>query len=99
MAKILPNDFTAYAFTPEEESVAVVFTELQVQHLITEKAAAANEFLSVIVDPSNVHKAELERMYIMGKIDAIKYLLQLHDTQKDTVEQKLRDAISSQSQG
>lgn len=90
------TDFTAFEFTKDEYPLAVTFTELQVQHLQSERAQVAMQELAVEVDPDNHVKSQLEAMYFRGWRACITYLLQLHDTQRVEAENRQREAIAGQ---
>lgn len=90
MPQLLPNSFTSYSFTYEEEVAACTFTDLQVARLRNEVAIAANELLNNRFEPTDVQGFLQKEAYARGKKDILEYLIIAHETsQKEFMDLQL----------
>lgn len=83
MAEIVENEFTNYIFSdPNEEATSTVFSDLNYQHLRNQLAMIAQDKINLQYDPDDPNRFSMEHEYLRGSMNAIKYLLTLHEVGK-----------------
>ena len=86
MATQIPNKFSEYSLTPEEQAVACQFSTLQRYFIQNEIAIAANEKISLTFDPQNPLRFAQQEAELAGKIGILEYLLAAHNSAPTTSE-------------
>lgn len=76
MATVIPNEFTSFGLTEEEERQGTVLTITQKQVLHNQLALCASEKISLGFDPANPTLFTQREAYLRGQMDAIKYILE-----------------------
>lgn len=77
MAKLIPNDFSEYEFTEQEEIESAKFTTIQKQGIQNIIAKISMEKNSLEPNPENFNSFIQKESYLRGQIDSLKYLLEL----------------------
>ena len=75
MSRIIPNLFTTYELTEEEQLQGHVLTEQQKQVFQNERANLAEERSALSIDSDNVIKSAQEEAYKLGQLDQMSWIL------------------------
>lgn len=75
MAKVVPNLFTSYELTEEEEINGSILTTLQKQRIQNALSLAAMEKSALSFDPLNPTKFAQEEASLQGQLAAYAYIL------------------------
>lgn len=75
MPTLVDTIFTRYDFTEREFIEATIFTDMQIMHIRTEIAVAAQERAKLAVDPEHLLRSGYTLEYLRGKIEALEALL------------------------
>lgn len=73
--QIVPNTFTSYEFTLEEERKAIIFSDYQLAGLQNEIAKAAEEKLALIYNPLNTENFLQQEARLTGQLELLSYLI------------------------
>ena len=84
MAHLIPNTFSSWELTPEEELQGSTLTTLQKQVIQNQIALLAQEKNMLVYDPSNPFEFVQQEADLKGQISSLQYLFILSD---DAVEQ------------
>lgn len=95
MAQIIPNAFTSYQLSQQEEITGSIFTTNQKQVLQNLLSEAASQKLHLEYDPSDTLTFVQQEAYHTGKIELLQYLLANSDASEDA---NLHLAIQSPNQ-
>lgn len=82
MAKLIPNAFTSWELTPEEELRGAILDLGQTQVIQNHLAQLAEEKLALSYDPSAPDLYTQDEAYKRGQIDLLNYLLEISTTSK-----------------
>jgi hypothetical protein len=85
MAHLLPNSFSSYELTEEEEIQGSLLTTTQKQFIQNQVALCAEEKLVIEFDPAEPVLFAQHEAYKRGQLDAYKYLLELCEIAEETV--------------
>lgn len=97
MATPKETPFQAWAFTPEEEPLALCFSDLQEKHIRTELSICATEKNLLAVDPINPTKYLMEQEFIRGKMEILAYLLTVSETTRTDLQKAIEEKVASQA--
>lgn len=75
MAILIPNDFSSYELTPEEEIRGSIFDITQSQWIQNQLSACATEKLAIEFDTNKPEEFGQQEAYKKGQMDAYRYLL------------------------
>jgi hypothetical protein len=78
----IPNEFTSYEFTPEEDTLARTLSTLQEAAIRNELSVCATQKLNVTFDAANPTSFGLQVAYLDGQIAAFRWLLASSDAAK-----------------
>lgn len=86
MAMLIPNTFSSYVLTPEEDLTGSTFTFLQLCVLRNKLAQVAQDKLNLEFDVTCPNKFIQHEAYLKGQLDTIQWLLDFpavpsHETQ------------------
>lgn len=81
--QLLPNTFTLYSFTSEEEIIANTFSEIQLARLRNELALVAQEKVNLKYDPEHPMQFLQQEAELQGKMGVLNYLIQAHEASVD----------------
>lgn len=80
MPKQIVSLFDCYEFDEREKLLAFVFPDMNLLHIKNERAVAANRKILIKVGEDNdVRSYELQQKYWEGYIEALSYLIHLHE--------------------
>jgi len=79
MATIIPNAFTSYQLTEEEQLQGQILTLQQTQVLQNERARLAEEKLLLAIDPNDTLASAQEEAYKIGQLELIAWILECSD--------------------
>jgi hypothetical protein len=77
LPKLIPNSFSTYELTEEEESNGSIFTEDQLRVLQNKLAEVAEEKIALEFDPSEPLLFQQQEAYKRGQLDMLRYLLDM----------------------
>lgn len=100
MAEFVVSVFSKTLFTDEEQLQATVFTELQERHIRNELAIAAEEKMGIALNSEVTNGREIFIMtheYYRGKMEALAWLLSVHENNKDESMDAARAQIIDQA--
>lgn len=89
MPKLIPNDFSQYEFTPEEERSACTFTDLQLCYIQNQIASIAMQKATLKIDVNNPLSFAQEDSYLTGQIEILQHLLEVDSIAKDETKYEL----------
>jgi len=75
MAIIIPNDFTSYQLTEQEELEGSILTITQKQVIQNHLSAAAHEKNALEYDPENPQRFVQQEASLKGQLDAYHFIL------------------------
>ena len=78
----VPNEFTSYQLTEEEELLARTLSNLQEAAIRNELSVVATQKLNVVFDSTNPSSFGLQVAYLDGQIAALRWLLASSDAAK-----------------
>lgn len=76
MATQIPNLFTTYDLTGDEQLQGMILNETQMQTLQTERANLAEERSRLTIDPNDIYASIQAEAYILGKMDLLGWLIE-----------------------
>lgn len=75
------SSFTAYDLTPIEERSAYTYNDAQLAGIQNVLSSAAEELVKIpLSEDDSTIPAIKRRSYLQGQVEALKYLLSLHDS-------------------
>lgn len=88
MAMIDTTEFTSYVFSTEDYAVAYTYTELQLKGIQTQLCKFAQQKLNLAAADFDTDETYIRaHEYNRGLMDAMRYLLELHNSQAETVKE------------
>lgn len=100
MPEPIVNEFTTYKFaTQEEELLSRVFTDIQLAGLRTQLATYARDRaqLTIAYEYPDAERAYmLAQQKLLGNIEAIQFLLALHDSALEALQELANNRSSNQ---
>ena len=93
MAILIPNTFSSYDLTEDEEKQGAILTNLQLQVMQNHLATVAEEKLSLTVDPNNMQQFLMEDAYKRGQIDLILYFMEVSRAMSIALASKEDDSL------
>ena len=79
MATIVPNLFTTYILTDEEQLQGMVLTEQQKQVFQNERARLAEERSLLTIDPNDIVASAQAEAHKLGQLELIAWILESSD--------------------
>lgn len=98
MAKLIDTEFTAYEFGEEEEGLAYIYTDIQIQGLRTELSKVAQMKLDLVPDILGTRVFQMEHRYLQGKMDVLRSLILLSEDSKKRIEESIRAEMANRPQ-
>ncbi len=83
MAHLIPNDFSSYQLTEQEEMEGSILTITQKQVIQNYLSAAASEKIGLEIDPENKEKFIQQEASLKGQIDAYRFILSASDAAEE----------------
>lgn len=83
MARLIPNTFTTFELTPQEELQGSILTIGQKQVIHNKLADVANEKLALILDSNNLDRYIQQEASLKGQMDILQYLLDSSETMEE----------------
>ena len=80
MSTMIPNTFSSYSFTPEEEIQARLLSTLQKQNIQNQISMVATNVLNLEYDVQNPLKFAQDEAFLKGQIQVLTYLLDSSDS-------------------
>lgn len=75
MAQVVPNRFTSYQLSPEEEAAGQMLNLMQEMVIQNEIAVYAERRLNLLFDPANPVEFAQQEAHSKGAIEVLQYLL------------------------
>lgn len=75
--ELLPNTFTSYKLTPEEEVAGFKFTEINRAVLQNLRSQISQELVGMLYDPTNPLDYASQKIYKDGQLAMLNYLLDM----------------------
>lgn len=85
MAHLIPNSFSSYEMTDEEELQAQVLTIGQKQLLQTKLSVVAEEKLALEVDPANINSFIQQEADLKGQMIILNWLIDCSNTAEQAI--------------
>lgn len=89
MSTQVPNKFTSYQLTAEEEKAGFILTQNNIQVFQNELALTAEAKITLTFDPANPSVFLQQEAYLRGKLEFIEWLFAMH---KQFSDEQLEDA-------
>jgi hypothetical protein len=83
MAHLIPNDFSAYQLTQQEELEGSILTITQKQVIQNYLAAAASEKIGLEYNPEHKERFAQQEASLKGQIDAYRFILAASDSAEE----------------
>lgn len=91
------TEFTSYNFTAEDYILAYTYTELQTKGLQTQLSKFAQQKLNLSASEFSSNRDYIRAQeYNRGLMDAVRFLLELHNSVKDEAVQLLKQQVEKQ---
>ena len=91
MAKLIPNAFSTFELTEDEDKQGSILTITQQQVIQNKIAEAAQQQLNLVYDTKDPLKFVQEQAYLKGQLDFGQYLIDLTANVLDIVEEENRN--------
>jgi len=85
MAHLIPNDFSSYELTEQEELEGSILTITQKQVIQNYLSAASSEKIGLEYDPENSLKFVQQEASLKGQIDAYRFILAASDAAEEAL--------------
>lgn len=85
MATLVPNEFSSYRLTQDEEVQGILLTNAQKQVLQNQLSQCASDKLNLTYTPNDPLVYAQKEAYLRGQIDAIKYILSMCENLEETL--------------
>ncbi len=85
MANLIPNDFSSYYLTEQEELEGSILTITQKQVIQNYLAAAASEKIGLEYDPEVKERFVQQEASLKGQIDAYRFILAASDAAEESL--------------
>ena len=83
MAHLIPNDFSSYQLTEQEELEGAILTITQKQVIQNYLSAAASEKIGLEYDPESTERFVQQEASLKGQIDAYRFILAASDSAEE----------------
>ena len=85
MAHLIPNDFSSYELTEQEELEGAILTITQKQIIQNYLSAAASEKIGLEYDPESPEKFVQQEASLKGQIDAYRFILAASEAAEESL--------------
>ena len=91
MSKLIPNSFTSYYLTPQEQLQGSIFNTIQLQVLHNHLADYAEQKMALKYDPEHPLLFLQDEADLAGKIEIINYLIEASQASLDALNPTLTE--------
>lgn len=78
MSHPIPNTFSSFALSADEQKAGQTLTSLNVAVLQNQRSSIAEEKLALAFDPANPQAFMQQEAYLKGQLDILNYILAAH---------------------